>query len=122
MIPASLDRSLDDRRLSPFKVRILALLHRFLVYHEFREVKLYQLAYRLGMDGRKGKGTISKVLRDLTRCGYLARGPNRGTRGREVGTYMLLMGPPRVGARLEEWPEDYQRKVEGCRPATLLPP
>lgn len=101
MIPASIDRALVDRRLSPFKVRILALLHRFLVYHEFREVKLYQLALRLGMDGQKGKGTLSKVLRELVRFGYLARGPNGGSPGREVGTYVLLMAPP-PGAEREE--------------------
>lgn len=102
MIPAPLDRALDDARLSPFKVRVLGLLHRYLAYHEYREVKLYQLALRLGMDGKKGKGTISRVLRDLVACGYLGRGPDGGSPGRIVRTYILLWAPP-----------------PGCSPATL---
>lgn len=120
MIPSSLDRAFDDPRLSDFKVRVLGLLHRYLAYHEFRELKLHQLTLRLGMNPERGaKGTISRVLRDLVRFGYLARGPVGGSRGREVGTFMLLMVAPQPRGRLDEWPEHYRHHFEGCSTATL---
>jgi hypothetical protein len=87
MIAASLDRALEDKRLSPLKVQVYALLHRELVYHEFRPVKLFPLALR----AHATRGAVSHALSVLVRCGYLARGPDSGPAGRIIRTYLLLM-------------------------------
>ena len=98
-LPASMDRAIDDRRLTALEVRVYGFLQRDLSRREFREVKLYPLARRF----RTSKGSISRMLSHLVTYGYLARGPDGGGPGRVIRAYILTMPSPE-GFRTETLP------------------
>jgi len=88
----SFQAAIEDRRLRPFDVRLLAYLQAELDLSDYRRVKHLPLARKLRVD----IATIGRSLRRLTECGYVEEGPPDGRRRQ----FRLHYGIPRgcIGA------------------------
>lgn len=100
MISVGLSLAATDPRLRPVAVRAYVVLHIELDYVQYRPIKRWRLARRAQTDERQTRRAVSQLLG----AGYLERGPDTGSRGRQLRTYRLVGNPPEPPAGMPRSP------------------
>ena len=91
MILPSLKQASTDRRLRGAPLRVLVYLHGALEIGEYRVVKTWHVADRIGMN----RAHVGEAIRILVALGYLREGPKKE---HGVRSFMLIANPTEVVA------------------------